>query len=119
MRPEAVLLLCQVSELEHPMDEGDGVALMDPDFPEDALPEKTANVAQVVAQKHSDFSDRQILRLLLKLCRKSQLFDILCARTVMQLANFVHEPNHFVSVMNNSDSVSSLCLTWQSTTSSS
>lgn len=33
------------------MDEGDGVALMDPDFPEDTLPEKTANVSQVTAER--------------------------------------------------------------------
>lgn len=32
------------------MDEADGVALMDSDFPEDTLPEKPANVVQVVAQ---------------------------------------------------------------------
>lgn len=32
------------------MDEGDGVALMDPDFPEETLPEKMAHVVQVVAQ---------------------------------------------------------------------
>lgn len=37
------------------MDEGDGVALMDPDFPEDMLPEKTANVVQVVAQSYWNF----------------------------------------------------------------
>lgn len=36
-----------MSELEQPMDEGDGVALMDPDFPEDTLPEKPTNVVQV------------------------------------------------------------------------
>lgn len=36
--------LCQVSEL----DEGDGVHMMDPDFPEESLPEKPANVVQVV-----------------------------------------------------------------------
>lgn len=34
------------------MDEGDGVAMMDPDFPEDSLPEKPANVVQVVTQSH-------------------------------------------------------------------
>lgn len=44
---EAGLLMCQVSELEPPMDEGDGVALMDADFPEDTLPEKHASVVQV------------------------------------------------------------------------
>lgn len=49
-KPEAVLWLCQVSELEQPMDETDGVALMDSDFPEDSLPEKPANVVQVMAQ---------------------------------------------------------------------
>lgn len=52
------------------MDEGDGVALMDPDFPEDTLPEKTANVAQVVAQRHCNLPERQILRQSLVLCRK-------------------------------------------------
>lgn len=44
------MALCQVSELEQPMDETDGVALMDSDFPEDSLPEKPANVVQVMAQ---------------------------------------------------------------------
>lgn len=39
--------LCQVSELEQPMDEGDRVPLVDSDFPEDALPEKSANMVQV------------------------------------------------------------------------
>lgn len=33
------------------MDEGDGVTLMDPDFPEDPLAEKTANVVQVMAER--------------------------------------------------------------------
>lgn len=36
------------------MDEGDGVALMDPDFPEDTLPEKPANAVQVVTQRRCD-----------------------------------------------------------------
>ncbi|TMS15758.1 Actin-related protein 5 [Larimichthys crocea] len=40
----------EVSELEQPMDEGDGVALMDPDFPEDTLPEKPTNVVQPCVQ---------------------------------------------------------------------
>ncbi len=40
------------------MDEGDGAALMDPDFPEDTLPEKPANVVQVVAQRRWNFPDR-------------------------------------------------------------
>lgn len=52
--------LCQVSELEQPMDEGDGVTLMDPDFPEDTLPEKPANVVQVVTQRHWTFPDRYL-----------------------------------------------------------
>lgn len=50
MKPGAVFL-CQVSELEQPMDEGDGVPLMDPDFPEDTLQEKTASVVQVGTQR--------------------------------------------------------------------
>lgn len=44
------MALRQVSELEQPIDETDGVALMDSDFPEDSLPEKPANVVQVMAQ---------------------------------------------------------------------
>lgn len=52
--------LCQVSELEQPMDEGDGVTLMDPDFPEDTLPEKPANVVQVVTQRHWTFPHRYL-----------------------------------------------------------
>lgn len=55
----------EVSELEQPMDEGDGVALMDPDFPEDALPEKSANVAQPVfnmADYHQLFVGTERLR---------------------------------------------------------
>ncbi|CAK6976380.1 actin-related protein 5 [Scomber scombrus] len=55
----------EVSELEQPMDEGDGVALMDPDFPEDTLPEKTANVAQPVfnmAEYHQLFVGTERLR---------------------------------------------------------
>lgn len=46
------MALCQVSESEQPMDEGDGVALMESDFPEDSLSEKSANVVQVVAHRH-------------------------------------------------------------------
>lgn len=40
----------QASELEQPMDEGDGAVLMDADFPEDTLPEKPAHVVQVTAE---------------------------------------------------------------------
>ncbi|XP_034552715.1 actin-related protein 5 isoform X2 [Notolabrus celidotus] len=55
----------EVSELEQPMDEGDGVALMDPDFPEDTLPEKPANVIQPVfnmAEYHQLFIGTERLR---------------------------------------------------------
>ncbi|XP_029974347.1 actin-related protein 5 [Salarias fasciatus] len=55
----------EVSELEQPMDEGDGVALMDPDFPEDALPEKPANAAQPafnMAEYHQLFVGTERLR---------------------------------------------------------
>uniref|UniRef100_A0A4W6BT96 Actin-related protein 5 n=1 Tax=Lates calcarifer TaxID=8187 RepID=A0A4W6BT96_LATCA len=54
-----------VSELEQPMDEGDGVALMDPDFPEDTLPEKPANVVQPMfnmAEYHQLFVGTERLR---------------------------------------------------------
>lgn len=34
------------------MDEGDVVALMDADFPEDTFPEKAANVVQVMGQSY-------------------------------------------------------------------
>ncbi|XP_034000453.1 actin-related protein 5 [Trematomus bernacchii] len=54
----------EVSELEHPMDEGDGVALMDPDFPEDTLPEKPAHVQPVfnMAEYHQLFVGTERLR---------------------------------------------------------
>ncbi|XP_026222598.1 actin-related protein 5 [Anabas testudineus] len=55
----------EVPELEQGMDEGDGVALMDPDFPEDMLPEKTANVVQPVfnmAEYHQLFVGTERLR---------------------------------------------------------
>ncbi|KAI3357271.1 hypothetical protein L3Q82_015725 [Scortum barcoo] len=55
----------EVSELEQPMDEGDGVALMDPDFPEDTLPEKPANVIQPMfnmAEYHQLFVGTERLR---------------------------------------------------------
>ncbi len=39
------------------MDEGDSVAVMDPDFPEDTLPEKPANAVQVEAQRHWNLQD--------------------------------------------------------------
>ncbi|XP_067384319.1 actin-related protein 5 isoform X2 [Channa argus] len=55
----------EVPELEQPMDEGDGVALMDPDFPEDTLPEKPANVVQPVfnmAEYHQLFVGTERLR---------------------------------------------------------
>ncbi|XP_061592542.1 actin-related protein 5 [Cololabis saira] len=55
----------EVSELEQLMDEGDGVALMDSDFLEDALPEKSANVAQPafnMAEYHQLFVGTERLR---------------------------------------------------------
>ncbi|KAM7404458.1 hypothetical protein PAMP_011803 [Pampus punctatissimus] len=55
----------EVSELEQPMDEGDGVTLMDPDFSEDTLPEKPANVVQPVfnmAEYHQLFVGTERLR---------------------------------------------------------
>ncbi|XP_042347978.1 actin-related protein 5 [Plectropomus leopardus] len=55
----------EVSELEQPMDEGDGVSLMDPEFPEDTLPEKPANVVQPVfnmAEYHQLFVGTERLR---------------------------------------------------------
>ncbi|XP_074537703.1 actin-related protein 5 isoform X2 [Halichoeres trimaculatus] len=55
----------EVSELEQPMDEGDGVSLMDSDFPEDPLAEKTANIAQPVfnmAEYHQLFIGTERLR---------------------------------------------------------
>ncbi|XP_040902370.1 actin-related protein 5 [Toxotes jaculatrix] len=55
----------EVSELEQPMDEGDGVALMDSDFPEDTLPEKPANVVQPMfnmAEYHQLFVGTERLR---------------------------------------------------------
>nr|XP_020493775.1 actin-related protein 5 [Labrus bergylta] len=55
----------EVSELEQPMDEGDGVALIDPDFLDDTLPEKPANVIQPVfnvAEYHQLFVGTERLR---------------------------------------------------------
>ncbi|XP_071331791.1 actin-related protein 5 [Trachinotus anak] len=57
----------EVSELEQPMDEGDGVreTLMDPDFPEDTLPEKSANLVQPMfnmAEYHQLFVGTERLR---------------------------------------------------------
>ncbi|XP_017273108.1 actin-related protein 5 [Kryptolebias marmoratus] len=55
----------EVSELEQPMDEGDGVALMDSDFPEDTLSEKSANVVQPafnMAEYHQLFVGTERLR---------------------------------------------------------
>ncbi|XP_075950305.1 actin-related protein 5 [Anarhichas minor] len=55
----------EVSELEQPMDEGDGVALIDSDFPEDTLPEKPANVVQPLfnmAEYHQLFVGTERLR---------------------------------------------------------
>lgn len=40
------------------MDDGDAVALIDSDFPDDTLPEKPANVVQVVAQIHWKLRDK-------------------------------------------------------------
>lgn len=55
----------EVSELEQPIDEGDGVVLMDSDFPEDTLPEKSAYVAQPafnIAEYHQMFVGTERLR---------------------------------------------------------
>ncbi|KAM8862825.1 actin-related protein 5 isoform 1-T2 [Spinachia spinachia] len=56
----------EVSELEPPMDDGDGVALIDSDFPEDTLPEKPANLVQVpvfnMAEYHQLFVGTERLR---------------------------------------------------------
>ncbi|KAM9856040.1 actin-related protein 5 [Aulostomus maculatus] len=55
----------EVSELEQPMDEADGVALMDSDFPEETLPEKPANVVQPafnMAEYHQLFVGTERLR---------------------------------------------------------
>ncbi|KAM6924688.1 actin-related protein 5 [Xenentodon cancila] len=55
----------EVSELEQLMDEGDGVTLMDPDFLEETLPEKSANVAQPafnMAEYHQLFVGTERLR---------------------------------------------------------
>ncbi|KAM9752855.1 actin-related protein 5 [Menidia menidia] len=55
----------EVSELDQPMDEGDGVALMDSDFSEDTLPEKSANMVQPafnMAEYHQLFVGTERLR---------------------------------------------------------
>ncbi|XP_072223366.1 actin-related protein 5 [Leuresthes tenuis] len=55
----------EVSELEQPMDEGDGVGLMDSDFPVDTMPEKSANVVQPafnMAEYHQLFVGTERLR---------------------------------------------------------
>ncbi|XP_029012559.1 actin-related protein 5 isoform X2 [Betta splendens] len=53
------------TEVELAMDEGDVVALMDPDFPEDTLPDKAANVVQPMfnmAEYHQLFVGTERLR---------------------------------------------------------
>ncbi|XP_037540235.1 actin-related protein 5 isoform X2 [Nematolebias whitei] len=53
------------TELEQPLDEGDGVALMESDFPEDTLSEKSANVVQPafnMAEYHQLFVGTERLR---------------------------------------------------------
>ncbi|XP_058497859.1 actin-related protein 5 [Solea solea] len=65
LQSDGTELKMEVSELEHPIDEGDGVALMDTDFPEDTLPEKPANVVQPmfsVAEYHQLFVGTERLR---------------------------------------------------------
>ncbi|XP_054654664.1 actin-related protein 5 isoform X2 [Dunckerocampus dactyliophorus] len=55
----------EVSELEQPMEEGEGMAIMYPDFPEDALPEKPLNVVQPafnMAEYHQLFVGTERLR---------------------------------------------------------
>ncbi|KAM9342231.1 actin-related protein 5 [Pholidichthys leucotaenia] len=55
----------EVSESEQPMDEGDGVTLMDSDFPEESLPEKPTNVVQPmfnIAEYHQLFVGTERLR---------------------------------------------------------
>uniref|UniRef100_A0A3Q0T6B0 Actin-related protein 5 n=1 Tax=Amphilophus citrinellus TaxID=61819 RepID=A0A3Q0T6B0_AMPCI len=49
-------------EQEQPMDEADGVALMDSDFPEDTLPEKPANPVFNMAEYHQLFVGTERLR---------------------------------------------------------
>uniref|UniRef100_H3D379 Actin-related protein 5 n=1 Tax=Tetraodon nigroviridis TaxID=99883 RepID=H3D379_TETNG len=55
----------EASELEQPMDEGDRAPLVDADFPEDPLPEKSASMAQPVfhvAEYHQLFIGTERLR---------------------------------------------------------
>nr|XP_057940007.1 actin-related protein 5 isoform X2 [Doryrhamphus excisus] len=55
----------EVSELEQPMEEGDGMAMMYSDFPEDTLPEKPLNVVQPafnMAEYHQLFVGTERLR---------------------------------------------------------
>eukprot|EP00066_Takifugu_rubripes_P009444 XP_003976394.1 PREDICTED: actin-related protein 5 [Takifugu rubripes] len=55
----------EVSELEQPMDEGDRAPLVESDFPEDALQEKSANMVQPVfnmAEYHQLFVGTERLR---------------------------------------------------------
>ncbi|XP_075993173.1 actin-related protein 5 [Genypterus blacodes] len=55
----------EASELEQPMDDGDGAVLMDADFPEDTLPEKPASVVQPMfnmAEYHQLFVGTERLR---------------------------------------------------------
>ncbi|KAM8830150.1 actin-related protein 5 [Synchiropus picturatus] len=55
----------KTEELEQPMDEGDASVLMDPDFPEESLPEKHTNVQQPafnMAEYHQLFVGTERLR---------------------------------------------------------
>ncbi|XP_053705881.1 actin-related protein 5 [Synchiropus splendidus] len=55
----------KTEELEQPMDEGDASVLMDPDFPEESLPEKHTNVDQPafnMAEYHQLFVGTERLR---------------------------------------------------------
>ncbi|KAK7884341.1 hypothetical protein WMY93_027464 [Mugilogobius chulae] len=65
LQSEGVEGKAEVLELEQPLDEADAVGLMDPDFPEETLPEKPANVVQPVfnlAEYHQLFVGTERLR---------------------------------------------------------
>ncbi|KAF7652498.1 hypothetical protein LDENG_00096090 [Lucifuga dentata] len=65
LHSDAAEARAEASELEQPMDEGDGAAMMDPDFPEETLPEKHVNVVQPMfnmAEYHQLFVGTERLR---------------------------------------------------------
>lgn len=76
------------------MDEGDGGALMDADFPEDTLPEKPANVVQVCGEERGKLliqNFKSSLRICRRLSAKCSCMRKVFVRVVIKPANFAHK----------------------------